>query len=133
VLGDLPAVVADQTLMHLLLGQLLSNAVKCTAGRPEPRIEVSGTADADETRFSVRDNGLGFDPAQGARLFRPFGRVHSQVDLPGTGLGLALVQRIARRHGGRAWAESTPGEGATFHVALPRTPRQIDSVARLAE
>jgi signal transduction histidine kinase len=141
--GELPVVVADQALMRLLLGNLLSNAAKCTAGRPEPTIEVSGEEHAGEVHYAVRDNGLGFQASQAPRLFTPFGRVHSQVELPGAGLGLAMVRRIARRHGGRAWAVGAPDRGATFHVALPREPGrgepgrgeqgQVEPAARLAE
>ncbi|HTE07064.1 MAG TPA: ATP-binding protein, partial [Planctomycetota bacterium] len=133
VLGELPEVTADRTLVRLLLGNLLSNAVKCTAGRPEPLIEVRGSVDADEATYTVRDNGIGIDPKLSNRLFTLFGRVHSQADVPGAGVGLFIVQRIARRHGGRVWARSAAGDGATFHVALPRRAAQPDPAARLAE
>jgi light-regulated signal transduction histidine kinase (bacteriophytochrome) len=133
VLGELPEVVADRTLIRLLLGNLLANAVKCTASRAEPRIEVSGAQDADEVTYAVRDNGIGIDPRLAGRLFTLFGRVHSQAEVPGTGVGLVIVQRVVRRHGGRVWADCAPGPGATFHVALPRVSAQPDSAARLAE
>ncbi len=130
---------ADPTLLRLLLANLLSNAILATAGRPDALIEVgqhgpaaastSGTP-AGELVWFVRDNGIGFDGDQAVRLFQPFGRVHARTDDAGVGLGLAIVRSIARRHGGRAWAEGVPGVGATFYVALPRQPRQLASTAR---
>jgi len=132
VVHELPGLVADPALLRLLLANLLANAVKCSAGRAGARIEVAGSASGDEALFHVRDHGVGFDPRMAERLFTLFGHVHSQVQFPGAGIGLALVQRIARRHGGRVWAEGAPEQGATFHVALPRVPRQVVCTAGAA-
>lgn len=129
---ELPLVVADPALLRLLLVNLLANAVKCTARRKEPRVEVgeasaaTGAGGASESCFFVRDNGMGFDPAHASRLFTLFGRLHAQAEVRGAGVGLAIVRHIVQRHGGRVWAEGHPYQGATFFVALPR-PRQVVS------
>lgn len=89
--------------------------------RPQ-RIELSLVNDeAGNAVLSVRDNGIGFPPEHATRIFEVFTRLHSRGDYPGTGVGLALCQRIVERHGGRIWAEGRPGEGAAFHVHLPAT------------
>ena len=117
VVEDLPA-TGDKHLLTLLLQNLLSNAWKFTAGRTPGRIHV-GSLGTDDTRtYFVADNGAGFDPRYAAKLFVPFQRLHSAEAFPGTGIGLAIVARIAARHGGRAWAASAPGEGATFYFTL---------------
>ncbi|HEX3763348.1 MAG TPA: PAS domain S-box protein [Kofleriaceae bacterium] len=106
---------ADARLVRTALENLLGNAWKFTAGSPAPRITV-GTSDG--RTFFVRDNGAGFDPAAAAKLFSPFERLHSAEQFPGTGIGLATVQRIVHRHGGRIWAEAQVGVGATFYFTL---------------
>ena len=105
---------ADPVLMRSLLENLLGNAWKYTARAPGARIEFGRRDGA----FYVRDNGTGFDMRYVERLFKPFERLHKQTDFPGTGIGLATVERILRRHGGRVWAESAPGAGATFLFTL---------------
>jgi signal transduction histidine kinase len=109
---------ADARLMRVLFENLLGNAWKFTRERAEGRIEVGRSTDA-RGAFFVRDNGAGFDPAYAERLFQPFQRLHAASRFEGTGIGLATVQRIVRRHGGRIWAESKPDRGATFHFELP--------------
>ncbi len=109
---------ADPRLVRVLFENLLANAWKFTRKRPDARIHVGATRSA-ATAFYVRDNGAGFDPAYAARLFQPFQRLHPASQFEGTGIGLATVERIVRRHGGRIRAESTPGAGATFHCELP--------------
>jgi light-regulated signal transduction histidine kinase (bacteriophytochrome) len=104
----------DSDLIEILLTNLLSNAWKFTGTRPDARIEVGQSGPA----FFVRDNGVGFDMAFAGRLFGVFQRLHKTPEFPGTGIGLAIVQRIANRHSGRVWAESTPGQGATFYFTL---------------
>jgi signal transduction histidine kinase len=99
---------------------LLDNALRFTAGVAEPRVEVGGTLTPDRCTLWVRDNGIGFDMAYHDRIFEIFQRLHRQEEYPGTGIGLALVRKAAQRMGGRVWAESSPGAGATFLLELPR-------------
>jgi PAS domain S-box-containing protein len=109
---------ADPGLARVLLDNLVGNAWKYCARRPGARIEL-GLEDTPRGRFFfVRDNGAGFDPANAAMLFQPFRRLHTAAEFEGTGIGLATARRIVRRHGGDIWAESTPGEGATFYFTL---------------
>lgn len=117
-IGDLPDVDADAGLLRQALTQLLGNAVKFTRTRAEGRIEVGARTGEGETVVTIRDNGVGFDPAGASRLFGPFQRLHGAA-FEGQGIGLALVRRIIGRHGGRAWAEGTPDGGATFSFSLP--------------
>lgn len=111
----------DPGLLRAALENLLSNAWKYTARTPPPaRIELGGVPQADGTTiFFVRDNGTGFDMQHASRLFSPFQRLHSESEYPGTGVGLATVQRIIHKHGGRIWAEAEPGRGASFCFTLP--------------
>ena len=115
----LPDCVADGALLAQVFTNLLSNALKFTAGRPDTRIEVGATREAGSHVYFVKDNGVGFDMRYAERLFGVFQRMHSQAQFEGTGIGLSIVQRIVRRHGGRVWAESTPKQGATFYFSLP--------------
>jgi light-regulated signal transduction histidine kinase (bacteriophytochrome) len=134
VVGELAAVHADQAveiaiepsipcagdarLMRVMMQNLLGNAWKFTSRVERPRVEV-GTTDVEGRRaVYVRDNGAGFDMSEAHRLFAPFERLHEAAEFPGTGVGLAAVQRIVERHGGRVWAESEPGRGATFYLDL---------------
>jgi len=110
---------ADKGLLGIVLENLLGNAWKYTGKRERARIEVgSERIDGERPVFFVRDNGAGFDPSKATKLFAPFQRLHARSEFEGTGIGLATVQRILRRHGGRAWAEAQIGKGATFRFTL---------------
>jgi two-component system sensor histidine kinase/response regulator len=117
-----PAVVVtgDGQLLRIALENLLENAWKFTGKEPSARIEFGVTQVAGEPTYFVRDNGAGFDMTYADRLFGPFQRLHPQNEFPGTGIGLATVQRIIHRHGGRVWAEGLVGQGATFQFTLGR-------------
>jgi len=119
---DTPRVQGDARLLAVLVGNLLDNAWKFTARREGARIAFGATAGETGPQFCVADNGAGFDPAYAEKLFMPFQRLHPAHEFTGTGMGLAIVHKIAQRHGGRVWAESRPGEGARFHFTLPATP-----------
>jgi two-component system, NtrC family, sensor kinase len=106
---------ADRVLLRRALASLLSNAWKFTGRATQARIEVGKTGDT----WFVRDNGVGFDSERADRLFAPFRRFHRAEEFPGDGVGLATAQRAIARHGGRIWAESAAGEGATFYFTLP--------------
>lgn len=108
----------DARLLRIALENLLGNAWKYTAKRARPRIELGVLGLPDEPIYFVRDNGAGFDMEHATRLFRPFERLHSSREFPGSGLGLATVRQIIERHGGRVWAESRVDQGATFYFVL---------------
>jgi light-regulated signal transduction histidine kinase (bacteriophytochrome) len=112
-------VIADEGLLHQALENLLRNAWKYTARREEAEIEFGFSEEPTGTVYFIRDNGVGFDPRYADRLFRPFQRLHSQSDFPGTGVGLATVHRIITRHGGRIWAQGNVDRGAEFSFTLP--------------
>ncbi len=117
IIGAMPECHHDDRLLHQVAANLLGNALKYSGCNSQPRIEVTGESSAARVHVCVRDNGIGFDPAQGHRLFQPFQRL--TADFPGTGLGLASVRRAIERLGGRVWAEGRPGAGAAFHFELP--------------
>jgi light-regulated signal transduction histidine kinase (bacteriophytochrome) len=116
VIGEGLVSRGDARLIRALLENLLSNAWKFTGKAEAARIEVSRNS---EGAYYVKDNGAGFDMAYASKLFGVFQRLHRSSEFPGTGVGLATVQRIARRHNGRAWADAAPGHGATFFFTLP--------------
>jgi light-regulated signal transduction histidine kinase (bacteriophytochrome) len=118
--GELPPATCDADLIRQVWANLLGNAVKYTGLGPEAIIEIAGALDDEEVRYTVKDNGTGFDPRYVDKLFGVFQRLHKVSEFEGTGVGLALVHRIVNRHGGRVWAEGRPNEGATFGFALPR-------------
>jgi light-regulated signal transduction histidine kinase (bacteriophytochrome) len=113
-------VIGDGRLLRIALANLLENAWKFTAREPAGRIEFGMTTGAAEPTYFVRDNGAGFDMAHADRLFGPFQRLHLASEFPGSGIGLATVQRIIHRLGGRVWAEGLVGQGATFSFTVGR-------------
>jgi signal transduction histidine kinase len=117
--ASLPA-EGDAGLLRIALDNLLGNAWKFSARSERPRIEIGSAVSGETVEFFVRDNGAGFDPTYARKMFEPFQRFHSPEEFGGTGIGLATVRRIVRRHGGDIRGESAPGEGATFYFTLPR-------------
>jgi light-regulated signal transduction histidine kinase (bacteriophytochrome) len=105
----------DERLLRAVLENLIGNAWKFTSKRRNARIELGVRYDEGHPAFYVRDNGAGFDPTHSAKMFRPFQRLHSDKEFGGTGIGLATVQKIVQRHGGKAWAEGEPDRGATVY------------------
>ena len=112
--------VGNAGLLRQVWMNLLSNALKFTRERDRALIEIGSTARNHVITYFVRDNGAGFDVSHARDLFLPFRRFHDQRQFEGQGIGLSIVRRIVARHGGRLWAESNPGEGATFYFTLPR-------------
>ena len=119
-LRPLPEARGDAPLMKLVWLSLLGNAVKFSSTRERAVIEVSARDEGPETVYCVRDNGVGFDMRYHDKLFGMFQRLHPEGEFPGTGVGLAMVQRAVARHGGRVWGEGAAGAGATFSFSLPK-------------
>ena len=125
LLKPLPVGWGDRSLIRQVWLNLLSNAIKFTGAREVPSIELGGSSEDTRNVYYVKDNGAGFDMRYYDKLFGVFQRLHSAREFPGTGVGLAIVQRVVARHGGRAWAEGKLGEGATFYFALPRPVSEL--------
>ncbi len=123
--GHLPPAYGDERMVRQVFTNLLSNAFKFSGHRELRVISVEGREEENENVYSVRDNGAGFDMSQKEKLFQVFQRLHDSDQFEGTGIGLAIVKRIVERHGGRVWAEGTPGKGAVFFVSLPRKPSEV--------
>lgn len=121
---------ADRSMIREVWMNLLSNAVKYSRNTPQACVIVGSETVGELVQFSVSDNGSGFSPEHADKLFRAFERLHSGAEFEGTGVGLAIVERIVRRHGGRVWAVSQPGQGATFTFALPQTAADIQGGER---
>jgi signal transduction histidine kinase len=117
--GDLPVVEGDRLQLGQLVQNLVSNSLKFTRPGVTPEIRISAEHEPDGWRISVADNGIGVEPAHRDRIFGMFQRLNDRTDYPGTGVGLAVCERIAQRHGGRIWAGDGPDGGAAFHVLLP--------------
>ena len=110
-------------LLRAALENLIGNAWKFTSKHPTARIEVGTTVQDGRRVFFIRDDGAGFDPAYADKLFKPFSRLHTEGEFPGTGIGLATVQRIVHRHGGRIWAEGAVERGATVYFTVGEEKR----------
>jgi len=129
-IGALPAAEGDEMLVQQVYANLVGNALKFSSKTASPRVEIGAEVGAERGAaggaggrngtpvYFVRDNGAGFDTGHAAKLFKPFERLHSEHEFPGTGIGLALVNLIVQRHGGRIWAEGAPGRGSTFRFTL---------------
>jgi len=116
--GEMPIVLADRGNLCRVFQNLVGNAVKFTSGG-NPVVSIEAARDGGLWRFSVRDNGIGMKPEHTQRIFEPFQRLHGEEDYAGTGIGLAVCERIIDQHGGRIWVQSAPGEGSVFHFTIP--------------
>ena len=118
-LENLPGVTGDEALLRQVWANLIDNAIKFSGGKAAPVIQINGRRDDQFTIYSIADNGAGFDSKYAGKLFGVFQRLHSKEDFEGTGVGLAIVQRLVHRHGGNTWAEGRVNEGSTFYFSLP--------------
>jgi light-regulated signal transduction histidine kinase (bacteriophytochrome) len=116
----MPGLVADgdNKLLHIVVENLLGNAWKFTSRKQDAKITFGMTEKNGKRAYYVKDNGVGFNMTYAEQLFKPFQRFHSAAEFPGTGVGLASIQRIIKRHGGKVWAEAETGKGATFYFTL---------------
>lgn len=132
-IGPLPPAFADRALVARVLTNLVENAVKFTSTRCDARIEMSATDGPGGATYTIRDNGVGFDQRYANKMFEVFQRLHPSEEYEGTGIGLATVQRIVARHGGRVWAEGAVGQGAAFHFTLGDGGGTPDTDVRVRE
>jgi len=119
----------DAAQLGQLFQNLIGNALKFTRPDAPPQVRVSAERQGDRWLVRVADNGIGVAPTHAARIFQMFGRLHTRDEYEGTGIGLAVCQRIVERHGGRIWVESEPDQGAAFLFTLPAPPARADSDA----
>jgi PAS domain S-box-containing protein len=131
VADDLPTIHCDGGRIYQVFENLLVNAIKFMGDAQYPKIEIGYQDNADVHQFYVRDNGIGIDPKDHQRIFKMFRRLREIEDDEGTGMGLAIVDRIVKSHGGEVWVESEKGKGATFHFSLPKVPDPDTSTSRL--
>jgi signal transduction histidine kinase len=126
---ELPVILGDARKLRQVFLNLISNALKFAEDIPVVR--VSAEVQGNTAIFAVADNGIGMDPGQAERIFQPFHRLHGEEEYPGTGIGLAVCERIVEQHGGRIWAQSAPGQGSTFRFTLPVAGRRRPNVPSL--
>lgn len=119
IIDTLPETYADPTYIKQVWINLISNAIKFSSLRKTPKIEIGGYTEKGFHVYFINDNGVGFNPEYAHKLFGVFQRLHKTDEYEGTGVGLAIVQRIIHRHGGKVWAEGKEGRGATFYFSLP--------------
>jgi light-regulated signal transduction histidine kinase (bacteriophytochrome) len=122
-IAKLPTIKGDLSLMRMVWFNLISNAIKFTREKDYAQIKIGFTDEKNEFIFYIRDNGAGFDMRYVHKLFGVFQRLHSKQQFEGTGIGLANIQRIIKRHDGRIWAESELNQGATFYFTIPKTEK----------
>ncbi len=125
---NLPTATGDTAMLRQVFANLISNALKFTRKTTDPAIDIGAWQEGPEATYYVRDNGVGFDAKYGHKLFNLFQRLHKSEDFEGTGVGLAIIQRIIHRHGGRVWAESKAHAGACFYFALPADDSPLNPV-----
>jgi len=130
-IGDLPPAYADPAMLRLIFSNLISNACKFVRKGDSPQVEIGSRVEGNDVVYFVRDTGIGFDMRFAEKLFGIFERLHAGEEYEGHGVGLAIVARLVRRHGGRAWAEGAVGKGATFYVKLPAQNGRDGNVAFL--
>jgi signal transduction histidine kinase len=130
--GSLPVVIADRSNLCRVFQNLVGNAVKFTRG-DGPEVTIAAEPEGPMWRFDVRDNGIGMDPGDTRRIFEPFRRLHGEEDYSGTGIGLAVCERIIEQHGGRIWVTSRPGEGSVFSFTMPSAERDDETSADLVQ
>ena len=123
VIHDLPSAYCDVNMLKQVWTNLISNAIKYSQKKPDPKVEIGAVEDSGELVYFVKDNGAGFNMAHYNKLFSIFQRLHSENEFNGTGIGLAVVKRIIERHDGKIWAESEPGKGSDFYFTLK--PKQV--------
>jgi signal transduction histidine kinase len=120
--GDLPVILGDSRKLRQVFLNLVSNAIKFADDIPV--VQITAEVQGGTAIFAIADNGIGMDPAQAGRIFKPFQRLHDEDAYPGSGIGLAVCERIVEQHGGRIWVQSTPGQGSTFQFTLPVAGRR---------
>jgi signal transduction histidine kinase len=118
IVNDMPPCYGDKTMVRQVFTNLINNAVKFSRNRSEPRVEIGAVHEEIGPVYYVRDNGIGFDMALADQIFKPFFRLVRTDQFEGSGIGLTTVNRIIRRHGGKIWVESIPGEGTTFYITF---------------
>jgi light-regulated signal transduction histidine kinase (bacteriophytochrome) len=129
--GELPTIMADPSLLRIVMQNLMSNSLKYTRSRVPAKIAIEARPAAEgRVEISVRDNGVGFDPRYKDKLFGVFQRLHRDEEFEGTGIGLATARRILHRHGQRIWGEGVPGEGATFTLTLALADTEVVDESR---